>query len=958
MMSIRSLSLIVMLLSAATVTTGEEFEIGSKGAAIELDASWERRTIDPNLGPDQFVSMRGFWCLVTEFEGLIDGREDLDRLLETVINGLPPSIEVLEHGPTVLRDRVHDADWVTRRLVVRISGLKIAYQFDAVGRDGLAYLIMTWSMASNETDLQDWASRIARSLSMPPPDSDWGTATVAAPQQFRFGHDVLELTFRHSLLMVEDPETDTDLRTLWTADAELAVHFGLVEHSGRLDGYLDDVVRYLDEGSTSATENERLDVLTPVGRGRQSRTDFIDEDGTSYVILMAAVPVADELVLDLRMVATTTAWCEERERHWEQLVSTVAFSGGPDVDAFPKAVEAVADREALNGPAAAIVAGSALVAEADGWGVSFFEGPDGRVYVHDGDRIVAADPSAVDEDVLVEISGWMPNRVLEWWAGRPLTVDADGHVAAIENRELVALDVTADRFAVIDDDRLLLVPRREAPEVFGFEGLPVVEASTLVEYTRGGASRTITSLGHRGVDHLCVTPDGRKALLALRPLTGHGSAARPQGTDLVFVDLESGDRHRVATWKTVTRIAASVEFWLVSGSPLESPSGLYLVAADGGSELLISGDVEGLSLDGETLRFAANLYLASPDASIPSNAVYEGPLALIREHGSRCRPFTVETLNLIADQIGETRADLGTIDGWLDYLEMAETTSRRVTGVGLPSSGSAVDQLLSDLSYESELEPDAVALLTALLIRALSDAGASWVDGEAAAGVLQPWDNGWVGDTLYLVALQPQRVVASTLFSEEGWWQPVSSIVSAAAGREIVLGFDVEALEGGLDDEAAGRPEMLEILELKDKKIGRLFQQYPTNSYLRDRVYRQLAAHSRFAGMERLADAVIRDGETSACDWQAWAAARNRDGVADGDGELDIERLREAVGRYPHDAELVLLLGRAYELSGRPERADLARACFLKVAELRSWGELVDQAEAALLRLDDGEPAP
>ena len=65
-MKIHHLGLMIVFAFTSVVTSAEEFEIGTLGATIELDDSWERRVINPDLGADQFVSIKGFYCFVTE----------------------------------------------------------------------------------------------------------------------------------------------------------------------------------------------------------------------------------------------------------------------------------------------------------------------------------------------------------------------------------------------------------------------------------------------------------------------------------------------------------------------------------------------------------------------------------------------------------------------------------------------------------------------------------------------------------------------------------------------------------------------------------------------------------------------------------------------------------------------------------------------------------------------------
>jgi hypothetical protein len=238
-----------------------------------------------------------------------------------------------------------------------------------------------------------------------------------------------------------------------------------------------------------------------------------------------------------------------------------------------------------------------------------------------------------------------------------------------------------------------------------------------------------------------------------------------------------------------------------------------------------------------------------------------------------------------------------------------------------------------------------------MVSEALIQAGARWVDGPSARSTSETWFDGWTGADLFTIAIQPFPAVVSTLYSEDGWWKPVSSIIDMAAGREILVGPDEHALVAALG--AIDSTTAISLMrDGKRKKLERLIGEHPENTHLRAQTYRQLAARSRFETMEKIADDAIENGSPVADDWRAWAAARHQLAEPGDDAEPDISRLRDAIATHPDDPSLYLLLGAAYERSDRDARLDAARACYLKVLELTGWGAVAEDARAALDRLD------
>jgi hypothetical protein len=219
---------------------------------------------------------------------------------------------------------------------------------------------------------------------------------------------------------------------------------------------------------------------------------------------------------------------------------------------------------------------------------------------------------------------------------------------------------------------------------------------------------------------------------------------------------------------------------------------------------------------------------------------------------------------------------------------------------------------------------------------------------------------GWVAENPFAIAVQPRRIVESALFIEEGWSEPVSVILAESRGRTIYLGLDGESLHKRAQQ--ADRSDEISELVRKDrtKKLVARIEAVRENIFLREEVYRQIAAAGHYATLEALASHFAGDDGNAgdAADLRALYVARMS---LDPSPEVDpsseevpklIEGLRRAIERAPDEAALYLLLGSAYERLESDDRLDYARACYRKTTELASWGDVADAAREALERVD------
>ena len=183
----------VPLLATLPAAAAEIFEIGSHGVTITLDESWQRQRLSPDLGPDQFVSRKGLFTQIVEFEGMFEDRHDLESMLERLVSASRVHHKIVEEDPRVWFEDDRSVLRATRRFRAQYGGLELAFQLDLVARDGLGYYLVAWGQASGAVDVHDWASRTARSLAFPGDESEWGRRAAPSAHRVRFDGWTVEM---------------------------------------------------------------------------------------------------------------------------------------------------------------------------------------------------------------------------------------------------------------------------------------------------------------------------------------------------------------------------------------------------------------------------------------------------------------------------------------------------------------------------------------------------------------------------------------------------------------------------------------------------------------------------------------------------------------------------------------------------------------------------------------------
>ena len=104
----------------------------------------------------------------------------------------------------------------------------------------------------------------------------------------------------------------------------------------------------------------------------------------------------------------------------------------------------------------------------------------------------------------------------------------------------------------------------------------------------------------------------------------------------------------LAPWRSVGQLGVADDGWLVTGSPTDGPSGIYLLDDQGRHELLVSGSgLYGIRLSAGQLTFPSSEQLPEGQ-SWNSTVVYRIAEHDARALGPTCQPFSRSTLALLA----------------------------------------------------------------------------------------------------------------------------------------------------------------------------------------------------------------------------------------------------------------------------------------------------------------------
>lgn len=929
------------------VASAEEFKIGTQGATLVADSAWKRKVLNADMGPDQFSAGDTRFALVLEQKGVFELRSDFEAAIEGFVTGASARFERTESVGSFQYELRGNVGHASRHFTARISGVNLAYHLDLVARDGLGYLVMTWSEASAASSVALEARKLAVGISFPGPDSEWGRSAIPVARSFRFDDWVLELTYRGSLFAQAEVEKPGRV-TLSSIDGDTAVHLFLDRAEGDVDKALDMVRRAVTKAG-GYEELSRSEVEHELGPARELLLEKgSGDEGFDLAILV--IELADGIFADLRMATSHPA--RHREQLWTSFTDSLRATPPRTVDAFPVVATGAASSPAAEKPNSDLLDVCTVVATL-GWGARVVETGGGGLLAVESSRVLRLPPGAGEPEELFSTEDWLGLRSVASQDRDVLVVDKDSQVMKIVDADLEPAGFGAARIAS-STGGIVLTRTEQAPKVTGFAHIPNLNPTRVLLRDTSGKETMVAELPGAEVQDLAVSRQRGEALLAVadrRPFADEGVELASRET-LVVVALKAKASTSLGEWASVTGLAAADSGWLVSGSPMKGDPGLHLVGKDGTAELLVAGSATGVTLEGGVLTF---LSPCLPDVEKSNGrCIYRGPLEKIREHGKALGALDGPALNALADELGDRLRAADSAPAIAEVVASASALSHERSGMSLPTSAEGIDRLLVHLSGSDDLSDGAVALLGALVTNRLVADGAEWVDGAAPSRATSLGGNGIEGGTLLAVAVRPLQVVMSTLFQEEGWSSPLSEIREQVEGRKILIGSDRAALIRKLREyELADAATMAR--EARPSKLEELLLAYPGNEFLREGIYRLMLASGQTERVIAVAGSLVKAGRATPTDRKAWLAARLITSSSSQQAEVLVTDLRHAIGQSPGTAGLYLILAAAYERTSRPDREVYARACYAKATSTAGWGELKADADAALARLDGKE---
>lgn len=947
----------------ASPAAAERYQVGTLGATIPGD-DWERRTINKDLGPDQFLRAdRNYFMVVLETFDLYEVRSDFVDKLDAFAAGISGS----KPDPELGYARHDGVTRATRRFAASSAGLDFRYQIDLISAgDGLGYVFLSWSVKSAGEGLEQQMEATLAGFELPGPESEWAKKATPSRHELEFAGRTVELTYRDSVF--EEGSSRAGQRySLNAGNGSLSVHLLLDELGGDADSALDQVLTIATQGEDyeelARSDVERGGPGSDLAPGRQA---LLRRDGDPPIDLaVAVIDAGDGDWVDLRMVSTGSTG--HREGLWNRLLASVRVTTPDDLDAYPVVSTPPEAESTYLAPGARRLLEESHLLGTVSAPVSAVVG-DGDLLVRDGRRVTLVSPAPAGEGepgstrVLYESDDYFGGTLVPW--GEWVLLVRDGEdLSVITDGELEPASFKADVVAPAGpaDVDLLLARNGKSTELVGFGDLPSVGLSLIVARGDGGKERILFGLEDQDVTALARRSTG-EVLSAATVRTVLSAAEEGPPVHLYLVSRGHREPEEIGRWQRIDRLEPGPDGWLVTGAPAEGGPGVYRVSDDGTTELLLSGSPTGLVLTDTELTFSSAKCL-EPSEDTYRFCVYRADLDLVRELGRTFQPFTTEIVNRIAARVWPdldgNPADVfpATRQAIADTVATADEVARELAGVELPVAGAGVDDLLGSMTYDSEVSDGGVLLLSVVLSESLLRDGAAWEPaGEARRSTGAAHDAGsWEAENAFAVGLHPLTVVVSTLYEEDGWYRPVETIADRAAGRTIVLGLDPDAVAARVRAEVIpGLEEPLRAARVEP--LAAALAARPENVHLRQVVYEQLAAGGHQAELAELAGRFAARDDARGEDLVAWMAARLAAEPSPEETSAAIADLRAAIERAPDEAGLYLLLGAAYERTsdaddpGRSRK--LAQACYRKARDTVAWGPLRSQADEALARLE------
>ena len=898
----------------------KNFEIGNYGSRANLANHWSRRQISENLGDSQFSSSHSVYLAFLEH--VTHNASKLSDLIENMASSFKARATVsnIRHEPIEdLRGMRH----LVTKLHARVGSLEFAYSIRVIEKSGLAYILLGWTQLSQEEVLNRELDEVVLGFQFPDKGSKWHELNKV--EWHRFKHQGVVFSFpylpgrfeiEHStdsdaIAIVTSRETEDIGRMFWVQSDETPMEF-----ETKLFGYLGDQIEL-----TKRIGQEHVEVGPYQGLIAAYETpDY------HYESLVLKV---DENILEFR----TTYDPDESDNHFfHDLFTKLEISVPEKLVAFPANGSKQhktnhTERE------------QALLAESESLG-SF----DDRVYriTFVGQQIVSYSHTTAQ---IFNMDSSELSTIFEsdTWQQHDMVVTARGLWLLRADQAPLGLlggTVATDGSLAIElgDKRSMLIHYLDAGvsfkgyqnEAFGYQNQPPLRVSIV-----GKRKRYNHIL--QSPEYLVFSEDGRFILVI---------AQSGNGYDVQILDTKNLTPLAASKWTSIRGFSASKNGWLISGGSSQGQQGIFLCDNHLLPQLLLSG------------RFMIGAHYDSDSGLIAVESdngnVWRIPHAVLKSAGRTLQPFYGNLLNDIATQALErtrlTWQDLGSWDAIQAFTSASDQIAMELVGRELPQNTRAFDQLLGDITYNQGLSFHAMLLLACQMSQIMVNQGASWLDGD----VLGLSTASIQDQSSRFSAYSPFRMVWSTLYDEEGWWNPASVLVDELSSHPVYLSYDRERL---LAIEKEWEKSVFDICATRDlNTLIALIDSQPNNAELRQSIYSSLNSPDN---LELLGKLVIHVGKTIRPLGISDNLLLSHFAFDMGAVDHAIQILWDAIKTEPDEPSLYAQLGWIYENSKRARAFDLARASYLKALELENFNEaLITYLESRLAALDQAPAQP
>lgn len=912
-------TLAMLLIWLQALSTLSAQTVGTHGARFDFEGKWKQISISPDLGEDQFLGQgeaNNCFLVVLEGSGIFLKRADFQVTLNTMLQTMEDDMG----NPVVGKESFRQAEdflHISRNLSGELEGTKLYYQLDIIGRDGLAYTLLSWSPNSLRKRLQSNVKDLIRTFKMPDPSSSWGMSAKANQFTHRLKSEC-EVSFRaQSSIFQPDSAVEADLALcdylesayiyVWEIEAR-----DLISAEKKILGNMN-----AEPDKVKARMGLRIDQFY----GSKRTIQFDNTNLTSVVL-----ELAPGKYLDFR-----AGWDGPAGLHddlIQPIVDSIRLRKIKFISPIPEPAKTATTEYS------AAVNDMIQAAKSHGeiaYGIRYALRCEKGLLFTTGKEVFLLETGQAEPKLLYE-GKWSSSYSIAW-----------------RQQRLWIKDRSGDLFEVVDG---IATPARD------FRGslLPLEDGGWL---TCPEASDPVIGLEPRlsqsfGAGFLRLWPSGKRRLYEITEfqvnafhtagksvLVVAGNSTEGRQT-LYRYDPGSHVIEKLSQWRTIDCIGPAPDGWLITGRPVELQTGVYLQPRTGSPKLLVGGKgFVGLEIDSKN-NFWFSTSIGMPAQS--KNLTHLKSLSLLRTRtlGPRCQPWS----GILIDQLAISSAaalqaellpeilfaDASSIRAFTETARSLAAEQKR----SLPETATQLDYLIADLRSGGDISGASGLLLTALIVDQLLKDGATWIASNGPKKFQFPRRP--IRANPIAIGYRPLQWLES--FDLDNFYSqyPCTWFQSLSNGRKVYLGLQHEEIQAAVD---AANIDVSASHSWSIDQIVQLAKNHPANVSLRSTFYQSLGRQNRLDEAVHLAKEFLKPPHSAAEDWQAYLGAK----YALGDPILI--QCKRAISIYPDSEILLLLLAHAYRDA---EEWESARYCYQKLAS-DAYGNSRNLAELALLEL-------